>query len=34
MIKSFKVIFDIIELFSDFSMLPFRSVPIYHIGFN
>lgn len=31
--KLFEVIDSIIDLFTGFSMLPFRSTPIYHIGF-
>ena len=32
--KLIKIIFDIIELFFNFSMMSFRSVPTRHVGFN
>lgn len=32
--KLIKIILDIIELFSNFSMMSFRSVPTRHVGFN
>ena len=32
--KLIDIILDIIELFFNFSMMPFRSVPIHHVGFN
>ena len=30
--KLLKIIYDIFDLFYDFSMMPFRSVPVHHTG--
>ncbi len=32
--KLIDIILDIIELFFNFSMMPFRSVPTHQVGFN
>ena len=32
--KLIDIILDILELFVNFSMMPFRSVPTCHVGFN
>lgn len=32
--KLIDIILDILELFFNFSMMPFRSVPTHHVGFN